>query len=207
MHKDARRRDLMINSVSNQGYTNPYSAKEYLSNELNTTQMAGQNNLTGSLLYTSDTVSLGSISETSVTYSKSLSINATKGDGFDMLRGLVLNMLKEQGIDTKIANGDNEIDLSKITQEDAQKLIAKDGYFGVDQTSDRIVNFAIATAGADPSKLDAIKEGVDKGFKEALKAFGGSLPDISYDTYDAVMNKLDAWAQAGDNSQVTQTIG
>ena len=207
MHKDARRRNFMINSVSNQGYTSPYSAKQYLSNELNTTQTAGKNNPAGSLLYTSDTVTLVSSSETSVTYSKSLSLNTAKGDGFDMLRGLVLNMLKEQGIDTKIANGDSTIDLSNISQEDAQKLIAKDGYFGIDQTSDRIVNFAIATAGSDPSKIDAIKEGVDKGFKEALKAFGGSLPDISYDTYDAVMNKLDTWAHAGNNSQVTQTFG
>jgi hypothetical protein len=196
----------MINTVGNQGYTGP-SASQNLGNSLNSTQTAGQKSLVTSLLFKSDTVTLGSSSETSATYSSSLSINARKGDGFDMLRGLVLNMLKEQGIDTKIANGDSTIDLSKISQEDAQKLIAKDGYFGIDQTSDRIVNFAIATAGSDPSKIDAIKEGVEKGFKEALKAFGGSLPDISYDTYDAVMNKLDTWAQAGDNSQVTQTFG
>ena len=91
MHKDARRRNYMINSVSNQGYTSPYSAKQYLSNELNTTQTPGKNNPSGSLLYTSDTVTLGSSSETSATYSKSLSLNAAKGDGFNMLRGLVLN--------------------------------------------------------------------------------------------------------------------
>jgi hypothetical protein len=124
-----------------------------------------------------------------------------------MLRGLVLNMLKEQGIDFKIATGDGEIDLSTISQADAQKLIAEDGYFGVDQTSDRIVNFAIAAAGSDPSRLDAIKAGVEKGFKEAQKAFGGSLPDISYDTYNAIMNKLDTWAQTGNDSQVTLTTG
>jgi hypothetical protein len=28
----------------------------------------------------------------------------------------------------------------------------------------------------------------------AAKSLGGSLPDISSKTYDAVMNKLDAWA-------------
>ena len=196
----------MINAIGNQGYTSP-SVKQYPASDLNTMQATGQKNLVSTLLFKSDTVTLNSSSEASVTYSKSLSITTMKGDGYDMLRGLVVNMLKEQGIDTKIANGDTEIDLSKITQEDAQKLIAKDGYFGVDQTSDRIVNFAIATAGSDPSRLDAIKEGVNKGFKEALQAFGGSLPDISYDTYDAVMNKLDTWAQAGTNSQVTQTIG
>ena len=197
----------MINQVSNQGYTSPYSANQYLANNPDTPQASGQKNLVNSLLVKSDTVTLNSSSEISVTYSSSSALTATKGDGFDMLRGLVLNMLKEQGIDTKIANGDSTIDLSKITKEDAQKLIAKDGYFGVDQTSDRIVNFAIATAGSDPSRLDAIKAGVDKGFQEALKAFGGSLPDISYDTYDAVMNKLDTWAQTGTNNQVTQTFG
>lgn len=197
----------MINSVSNQGHTNPYAVKQYTKVDRNTPQTAGQNNPVDSLLTATDTVTLGSSSETSATSASSLSINATKGDGFDMLRGLVLNMLKEQGIDIKIANGDSTIDLSKISQADAQKLIAEDGYFGVDQTSDRIVNFAIAAAGSDPSRLDAIKEGVDQGFKEALKAFGGSLPDISYDTYDAIMNKLDAWAQTGNNNQVTQTAG
>jgi hypothetical protein len=35
---------------------------------------------------------------------------------------------------------------------------------------------------------------VENGFQEALDAFGGRLPDISYDTYDAVMKKLDDWA-------------
>ena len=197
----------MINSVSNQGYTNPYAAKQYSEVDRNTPLTAGQNSPVSSLLTTTDTVTLGSSSETSATYTSSLSINATQGDGFDLLRGLVLNMLKEQGIDTKIAIGDSEIDLSTITREDALKLIAEDGYFGVDQTSDRIVDFAIAAAGSDPSKLDAIKEGVEKGFQEALKAFGGSLPDISYDTYDAIMNKLDAWAQTGNDGQVAQTTG
>lgn len=197
----------MVNSVSNQGYTDPYSVKQDIGSDRNTAQTTGQNNLANSLLTKADTVALGNSSETSATYTKSLSLNEMKGDGFDVLHGLVLNMLKEQGIDFKIANGDSQIDLSKISQADAQKLIAKDGYFGVDQTSDRIVNFAIASAGGDPSRLDAIKQGVEKGFNEALKAFGGSLPDISYDTYDAIMNKLDTWAQAGNNSQVTQTTG
>ncbi len=150
----------------------------------------------------SDTVTINQKAETTVTYSSSLTMGQNiKGDGFDLLRGLVLNMLKEQGIDFKIANGDQEIDISKLTQKDAQALIADDGYFGVEKTSNRIVDFAIATAGNDPSKLAAIKEGVDKGFNEALKAFGGQLPDISYKTYDAVMKKLDAWAENANSGQ------
>jgi hypothetical protein len=58
-------------------------------------------------------------------------------------------------------------------------------------------------AGGDHSRLDAIKEGVEKGFNEALEAFGGWLPDISYDTYDAVMNKLDTWAESNSAQQVS----
>jgi hypothetical protein len=197
----------MINSVSNQSYINAYAVKQYTESDRNTAQSVAQKNPANTLLTKPDTVTLGSSSETSATYTKPLALNEMKGDGFDMLRGLVLNMLKEQGIDFKVANGGSEIDLSKISQEDAQKLIADDGYFGVDQTSSRIVDFAIATAGGDPSRLDAIKAGVEKGFKEALKAFGGSLPDISYQTYDAVMNKLDTWAQTGNDNQVTQTAG
>jgi len=152
-----------------------------------------------------DTVTISQTSETAATYSSSLTINPDiKGDGFDLLRGLVLNMLKEQGIDFKIATGENgaeEIDISQLTQQDAQALIADDGYFGVDKTSSRIVDFAIGIAGGDPSRLEAIKEGVDKGFAEALEAFGGQLPDISYDTYDAVMQRLDDWAKNTAASQ------
>jgi hypothetical protein len=197
----------MVNAISNQAHIDPHSLKQYIESARDSARASGEKNFVKSLITKTDTVTLGSSSETSATYTNPLSINTTKGDGFDMLRGLVLNMLKEQGIDFKIANGDSEIDLSKISQEDARKLIADDGYFGVDQTSDRIVDFAIATAGGDPSRLDAIKAGVEKGFKEALKAFGGSLPDISYQTYDAIMNKLDTWAQSGNEGQVSQTTG
>ena len=147
-------------------------------------------------------VSLSYNAETTITYNSSMSLEGTKGDGFDLLRGLVLNIFKEQGIDYKIQTDDGEIDINEISQTEAQELIADDGYFGVEQTSDRIVELAIGIAGGDPSRLEAIKEGVEKGFQEALDAFGGSLPDISYDTYDSVMEKLDIWAgvDAGQES-------
>lgn len=135
-----------------------------------------------------------------VTYSQSLTLSGGEVDRFSMLRSLVANLLKEQGINTKIALGDAEIDLSAVTPEDARQLIAEDGYFGVEQTSERIFQFAVGIAGGDTGRIDAIREGIDRGFAEAKKAFGDWLPDISYETYDAVMKKLDDWvtqAQAG----------
>jgi hypothetical protein len=140
-----------------------------------------------------DRVTLQSESTSALTYSSSMTLNTEEDVKYGMLQSLVANLLKEQGINTKIAFGDNEVDIATITPEEARDLTADDGYFGVDKTSDRIFQFAIGIAGGDPSRIKAIKEGVDKGFQEALEAFGGNLPNISYDTYDAVMEKLDNW--------------
>ena len=148
-----------------------------------------------------DKVSLSYSSESIVTYNSSLTIEGSQGDGFDLLRGLVLNILKDQGIGHQIPVNDQEIDLSEISREEAQSLIEDDGYFGVEQTSDRIVDFAVGLSGDDPSRLDAIKQGVEQGFQEALDAFGGWLPDISYATYNTVMEKLDIWAGITHSSE------
>ena len=152
-----------------------------------------------SFQFQSDTVNLIYSSESVTTYNNSLTLNTTEGDGFDLLRGLVLNIFKTQGLETTISTDNSEIDLNTLTQTDAQELVADDGYFGVEKTSDRIFNFAIGIAGGDPTRIDAIREGVEKGFQDAYDAFGGWLPDISYNTYDAVMAKLDDWA-GDDNS-------
>ena len=193
----------MANTISNQAHLNPHELQQHNNKNLSrlTEKHAAKPQ---NLLQTQDSVTINYHQEVSMTYSSSLTIQTGEGqDQYNLLRGLVTNMLKEQGIDFKVANGDQEIDISSISQEEAVDLIAEDGYFGVDQTSDRIVDFAIAVAGGDPSQLDAIKEGVEKGFNEALEAFNGWLPDISYDTFDAVMEKLDAWAEVDSPEQVS----
>jgi hypothetical protein len=166
-----------------------------------TYQEKGQTVQQQKLQFTTDQVDLTYTSESVTTYNRSLSLENKAGDGFDLLRGLVLNIFKEQGLDYKIATDNSEIDLSTVTPEEAQELIADDGYFGVEKTSERIFNFAVGMAGGDPAKIDAIRQGVEKGFQEALDAFGGWLPDISYETYDTVMQKLDDWAGVDQSPQ------
>jgi len=181
----------MGNTISNQAHLDPHSLNQH--NNKNLDRLAAKHTVQQEK---PDSVTINYHQEVSMTYESSLTIQTgDTQDQYNLLRGLVTNMLKEQGIDFKIANGDQTIDISEISQEEAVALVADDGYFGIEQTSDRIVDFAIAMAGEDTSKLAAIKEGVEKGFAEALEAFGGALPDISYDTYDAVMEKLDAWAE------------
>jgi hypothetical protein len=197
----------MANPISNQAHIDPKVLRQHNNKHLQSDNGIGfgvdKNNLNKPFTI-SDPVSISQKTESAATYSSSLTLDrGVAGDGFDLLRGLVLNMLKEQGIDTKIATGQKDagIDISQLSQEEAQALIADDGYFGVEKTSDRIVDFAIAMAGGDPSRLAAIKEGVTKGFNEALNAFGGWLPEISYNTFDAVMNKLDSWAEKAGADQ------
>ncbi len=191
----------MANTISNIAHQDPFKLNKHNNKNLERLVEKQKSNLNKPTT-DSDSVTIGSQKEVSPTYSSSLTIDTGNvEDQYNLLRGLVMNMLKEQGIDFKVANGDQEVDISNISQEEATALIAEDGYFGVEQTSDRIVDFAIGVAGDDPSRLAAIKEGVEQGFNEALEAFGGWLPDISYDTYDAVMNKLDAWAGIDNQDQ------
>lgn len=75
----------------------------------------------------------------------------------------------------------------------AQKDVAEDGYWGVEQTSDRLVSMAIALSGGDTDKAEEMKEAITKGFKKATNAWGEDLPQLCQDTYDAAMKKMDDW--------------
>ena len=137
-----------------------------------------------------DRVSLGEQEELSETYGPGLKVASS----YELLRNLVIKTLEDQGLTLQFSTGDIEINFNTMTQEEAQALVAEDGYFGVDQTSQRIVDFAINGFGNDPSKLQQMKDAIDQGFKEAQDAFGGALPEISQQTYEAIMEKLDAFA-------------
>ena len=183
-------RITMVNSVSHNQILHSLSTTQSSSLELKVASSRTEN---GTQTLSSDTISLRSEATQTVTYSESLQLPSDERTKYGMLQSLVANLLKEQGINTKITIGDTEIDLTALNPDEAKELISEDGYFGVEQTSERIFQFAVGIAGGDPSRIDAIKEGIDKGFAEAKEAFGDWLPDISYDTYDAVMKKLDAW--------------
>jgi hypothetical protein len=155
-------------------------------------------------LFQNDRMTLSFSSESIITYDSSMSLPGTPSDAYNVLKDLVLNIFKNQNVGYRITTDVQEIDLQEISREEAGELVKDDGYFGVEQTSDRIVDFAVSIAGNDPARLDAIKQGVEQGFQEALDAFGGWLPEISYDTYDAVFKKLDDWAE-GNNGHSMKT--
>lgn len=116
------------------------------------------------------------------------------------LRSLVEQMMSKQtnaygqanDIWKFLASGKYEVD--PATKAQAQADIAEDGYWGVEATSSRIIDFATALTGGDPDKIEEMREAFKKGYAMAEKKWGGELPEISKRTYDAVMKKFDELA-------------
>lgn len=98
---------------------------------------------------------------------------------------------KASNVKSIFAAAAQNADSATIAQ--AQKDIADDGYWGVEQTSDRLVDMAIALSGGDTSKADLMIDSIKKGFEQATKAWGDKLPDISQRTVDAAIEKLNKW--------------
>ena len=139
-----------------------------------------------------DKVTLGSQPINTGTYAANVGNSAETllSNAYTQLRDMFANTLHEQGIATTIATDNGEINLETLTPDDAQTLISDDGYFGVDNTAQRIFDFATGLAGDDPSRLEAIMDGIKDGFSQAEQAWGGALPDISYATRDALQGLL-----------------
>ena len=141
-------------------------------------------------------------------------VNKLKADAeqrTSQLRSLVEKMMTKQGVAigtadsmwSFLAKGNFTVD--EATRAQAQADIAEDGYWGVDQTSDRILDFAKALSGNDPEKADLLLDAFKKGFKEATKSWGQDLPDISQRTYDAVVEKFNKWKNGTDETEAAQT--
>lgn len=121
---------------------------------------------------------------------------------FSQLQDLVNKLMTKQSTTSKYAslgdlmkgvvNGEIDVDPEVVAQ--AKKDVADDGYWGVEQTADRIVSFAKALTGGDATKAEEMRKAVEKGFKQATKDWGSDLPEISQKTNARVNELLDEWA-------------
>lgn len=119
---------------------------------------------------------------------------------------MMTQMFQKQGITGNLSQGNDfwrfmasgNYTVDAQTKADAQAAISEDGYWGVSKTSQRIFDFAHALAGDDPEKMKEMQAAVEKGFKQAEEAWGGSLPSICGDTHSAI-GKLfdDYYAKSG----------
>ena len=117
----------------------------------------------------------------------------------DQLRNLVEQMLNKQGkaftdatnMWEMLRTGKLEVDPEVAKQ--AQADIAEDGYWGVEQTSDRLVEFAKGLAGNDAAYADELLAAMKKGFEQATGEWGDKLPDLCQRTIEAAEKKMIAW--------------
>ena len=127
----------------------------------------------------------------------------------DNLQSIVSKLITGQGdaygkandIWKFLADGDLST-VSEAAKAQAQKDIAEGGYWSVDETANRILDFAKALVGEGASEEDIKKmsDAFEKGFKEATKAWGKDLPDISQQTYDKVMSGFNDWKTGGSEA-------
>ena len=101
-----------------------------------------------------------------------------------------------------LASGNFTVD--KATADAAKEAISDDGYWGVEQTSQRIFDMAVALSGGDSEKMDDMLEAFKKGFKQATETWGKELPDISQKTYAAVLEKFENYKN--ENSATTESV-
>ena len=79
-----------------------------------------------------------------------------------------------------------------MSQAELNFLISEEGFFGVENTANRIADFVINGAGDDLEKLQKGFEGMKRGFEEAERMWGGSLPQISQESIDKAIEKVSA---------------
>lgn len=106
--------------------------------------------------------------------------------------------IEGQGLSwAKVFSGEQKLSASPTDIAAAKQAISDDGEWGVRKTAERILTFALGTTGGDPAKLDKVRAAVQSGFDAAREQLGGKLPQISEDTYKAVMGEMDRWQQEG----------
>lgn len=138
-------------------------------------------------------------------------IKAENDARINQMQELVRKMMQGQGnalaqtddIWSFLASGDYTV--TEAAKLQAQEDISENGYWGVEQTSQRILDFAKALSGNDVSKADMLLDAFKKGYKEATGAWGKELPGISKDTYKAVEEKFAAWKEEA-NKPATETV-
>lgn len=117
-------------------------------------------------------------------------VEKLKSELEERMANLVQQMLGKQITQSNILDAIQEGKFSEEDIEQAKKDTAEDGYWGVEQTSDRLVKFAVALTGGDPDKLDSMIEAFEKGYAEAEKQWGGELPELTQRTREATLKKF-----------------
>lgn len=108
---------------------------------------------------------------------------------------------------------EGKISWEDITAEDieeAKASIEEGGEWSVDAVATRIMDMAKLLANGDASKFGMLKDAIIAGFGGAVEQMGfdsmEQMPDITTETYNEVMTRLDAWEQELNGGEVAAEI-
>jgi hypothetical protein len=204
---------MSVNGVtgSTQTYTDYSAASTQTTAKAATTDSTSQSTDTSGVIYEKSSESTATATTTNTKQNTAI-IEQLKADAenrTNQMKQLVQQLMSKQGdaygkandMWQFLASGNFTVDAA--TKAQAQADIADDGYWGVEQTSDRIIDFAKALSGDDPDKMTKMVDAFKKGYEMAAKKWGGNLPDISQRTYDAVIEKFNKW-QNENGTSVTE---
>ena len=82
--------------------------------------------------------------------------------------------------------------ITKLSENEAKELISDEGFFGIEETSNRVADFVFDFAGFDLELLEKGRAGIVQGFDEAQKLWGAELPEISHKTQSSTLALIDA---------------
>ena len=81
--------------------------------------------------------------------------------------------------------------ITELNPNEAKDLVSEDGFFGVVETSNRVSSFVMGMAEDNVESLEEARNGVVKGFEQAEEMWGGTLPEISYETQERTLKIID----------------
>lgn len=205
-----------VNNVTSSAYTSNLAAQikgDSQSKEAKT-EAAKNEEETGVIYETSKNKETSSTNTKKNSKVDSQTIAKLKADAdakLSQLKGIVEQLIAKQGKASETASIwsqfregilDGSIEVDEATAAQAAEDISEDGYWGVKQTSERLLDFAKALTGGDASKAEEMRDAITEGFKAAAKLWGGDLPEISQKTYDAVMKGIDEWKNGASSEDI-----
>lgn len=203
---------MSIESISTSNYNTTANKTNKTDNKTNTSKAESSSTASSSqtsssnnspVVYEKSKIGINDVADRD-TVERMIAQSNSKMEGFKKLIDSVLSKQSKK-IYQSMPNSNlksffSNLEVDDATRAQAQKDIADDGYWGVNQTADRILSFAKAIAGDDPAKIEEMQKAVEKGFKQAKGMWGGEMPEITGKTYDKVMSGFDEWKKGSSSS-------
>lgn len=140
----------------------------------------------------------------SVTYDKPKNLSAEQLQALSdqrvaSFKNMISTMLGKQ-VNTLNKSLFADLCIDAKDQQAAKEAIAPGGAWSPETVANNILDMAKALSGGDVSKLELLKDAVEKGFAAAEKTWGGKLPSITDETHELIMKGFDEWAKEGQKN-------